>query len=106
MNPQPHYRLYGHIGSPYSMKMRAVLRYRQLPHTSSDEGRQLIDVQQRVKVPVIPVLEYPDGSVFGNCALDLVNSPTGRETRSYRSRGTPAVSNFWRRISATHLVLR
>jgi glutathione S-transferase len=34
------YKLYGHIGSPYSMKIRAVLRYRGLPHTFTDDGRE------------------------------------------------------------------
>jgi glutathione S-transferase len=56
------YTIYGGLGSPYSMKMRAVLRYRRLPHIwrqmqAGDEG-----VFQHVKAPVIPVIRYPDGS--------------------------------------------
>ena len=44
------YRLYGHIGSPYSMKLRAILRYRRLPHIFIDDGRELSRVQGLVKV--------------------------------------------------------
>lgn len=64
------YTLYGALGSPYSMKMRAVLRYRRLPHKwvhGSDTRAALA----HVKAPVIPVMEYPDGS-FHNDSTPLI----------------------------------
>ncbi len=56
------YTIYGGLGSPYSMKMRAVMRYRRLAHIwrqmrSGDDA-----VFKHVKAPVIPVIQYPDGS--------------------------------------------
>ncbi len=57
-----HYRILGGLGSPYSMKMRAILRYRRLPHiwvqaTPSNDGERA-----QVRPAVIPVIQYPDGS--------------------------------------------
>lgn len=59
----PVYRLLGGPGSPYSLKMRALLRYRRLPHLwivprgyLGSEG----ELAQAGK-GVIPVLQYPDG---------------------------------------------
>jgi len=66
VSTQETYKLLGHIGSPYSMKIRAVLRYRQLPHTFNDNGADVLGAQSKVKVPVIPVLEYPDGTLHND----------------------------------------
>lgn len=54
------YKLYGGMGSPYSMKMRAVLRYRRIPHLWV-QGAKAQAIAREMRAPVIPVLEYPDG---------------------------------------------
>ena len=62
------YRLYGGLGSPYSMKMRAVLRYRRLAHLwLAGSGPDLMArLFSQLKAPVIPVLEFPDGTVMND----------------------------------------
>jgi glutathione S-transferase len=64
------YRLYGALASPYSMKMRSLLRYRRLPFTWHD-GASVQDALANVRAPVIPVLEFPDGH-FANDSTPLV----------------------------------
>lgn len=58
---QDRYRLHGANGSPYSVKVRAVLRYRRLPFDWVRIDEHGAGVMKRVKVPVIPILEHPDG---------------------------------------------
>jgi len=65
------YRLYAHIGSPYSMKMRAVLRYRRIPHVVMGRTAEWAKAFGKVRVPVMPVLEYPDGT-FRNDSTPLI----------------------------------
>lgn len=62
------YRLLGGPGSPYSMKLRAILRYRRLPHVwlvpngYLSSGGELRDAGKSM----IPVLQYPDGSYWAD----------------------------------------
>lgn len=55
------YVINGALGSPYSMKMRALMRYRRITHIWN-HGAEAQAMQSKVKAPVIPVIEYPDGS--------------------------------------------
>lgn len=56
------YKIHGALGSPYSMKMRAALRYRRIIHVWSHGGHVQQMAAQHGLPPVIPVIEYPDGS--------------------------------------------
>ena len=62
MTEQAAYRILGSLGSPYSMKMRAIMRYRRLPHVWI-QLREGHDAERAmVRAPVIPVIQYPDGT--------------------------------------------
>ena len=51
----------GAFSSPYSLKMRAVLRYRHIPHRWVLRNSRWDDLP-KPPVPVIPVLAWPDGA--------------------------------------------
>lgn len=52
--------LCGTYGSPYSMKMRAVLRYRQIPFRWIIQGSEFDRGLPKPKVAIIPVIGFPD----------------------------------------------
>ncbi len=57
------YRLIGAIASPYSVKMRAIMRYRRLPFDWVLRTPELRAETAQVKPPLIPILRFPeDGS--------------------------------------------
>jgi glutathione S-transferase len=66
----PMYTINGALGSPYSMKIRALMRYRRIPHlwVHGPDSREALT---KVRAPVIPVMEYPDGN-FHNDSTPLI----------------------------------
>jgi glutathione S-transferase len=77
----PAIRLHGALGSPYSLKMRALMRHRRVPHLWVQDmaARQALFTQ--VKAPVIPLLQWPDGRVSNDSTVltrELEASHAGR----------------------------
>lgn len=62
------YQLKGAIGSPYSMKMRAVLRYRRIPFVWQG-GMVGFIAAQAMKAKVVPVLVTPEGEAWNDSTL-------------------------------------
>ena len=57
------YEVYGALGSPYSLKVRAALRAKGLPHSwTGMTGEERGVIMPNVKAQVIPVIQKPDGS--------------------------------------------
>ena len=66
------YQLYGMTMSPYSMKMRAYLRYRRIPfHWVADMRAETV-ARTKVETYMVPVLGFPDGQ-FKNDSTFLIN---------------------------------
>jgi glutathione S-transferase len=59
------YRLIDSTASPYALKLRAILRYRRIPHDWVIMTKQLRRETARLKPNLIPMLQYPDGSFRG-----------------------------------------
>lgn len=54
------YRLIGANGSPYSMKLRAILRHRRIPHDWVLRTPAVREELKDLKVQLVPVLRLPD----------------------------------------------
>lgn len=65
------YTINGALGSPYSLKIRALMRYRGIPHVWQHGAATHGLAAAKVKAPVIPVVEYPEGS-FHNDSTPLI----------------------------------
>ncbi len=56
------YTIHGALGSPYSLKMRALMRYRRITHIWSHGSQMQQLAAEKGLPPVIPIIEYPDGN--------------------------------------------
>ena len=57
-----HYRIVGGLGSPYSMKMRAVFRYRRIPHIFQMRNGAVTKEVAHVRPSIIPMVRGPEDS--------------------------------------------
>ena len=55
-----HYRIVGGLGSPYSMKMRAVFRYRRLQHVFEMRNGKVSEEVAHVRPSIVPMVRGAD----------------------------------------------
>ncbi len=59
------YRIFGSELSPYSIKVRAYFRYKQVPHEWVVRSRDnMAEFQKHAKLPLIPLVLIPDGGAM------------------------------------------
>ena len=64
------YKIFGSEMSPYSVKVRAYLRFKQIPHEwilRSKENR--IEFDKLAQIPLIPLVVCPSGEVLQDSTL-------------------------------------
>jgi glutathione S-transferase len=54
------YQVIGSLSSPFSVKMRAIMRYRRLPHDWILNTRDVQERTKHIKPPIIPKVHFPD----------------------------------------------
>ena len=86
-------KLVGAYPSPYTRKMRAVLRYRRIPFRWVLRNSEWDDLPA-VTVPVIPVLVFPDGD--GNHGEAMVDSSPQIARLEQEYSGRSLVPRDWR----------
>ncbi|MDG2112995.1 MAG: glutathione S-transferase N-terminal domain-containing protein [Actinomycetota bacterium] len=77
----PPLALGGQYGSPYSLKMRAVLRYRHIPFRWVLRDSKWDDIGE-APVPIIPVIVFPDGEAMVDSSPQIMRLEDEFEGRS------------------------
>ena len=81
---QERYRLIGGNGSPYSMKLRAIMRYRRLPFDWVLRTERVMPEIAQVRPALMPVLRYPED---GSYRVDSTPLALDLEARHDNGRG-------------------
>lgn len=64
MSTQDRYRLIGSTPSPYSNKLRALMRYRRIPHDWVPRTAAIESEIAHVKPQLVPMLRFPDSAEY------------------------------------------
>ena len=70
--PDTTHKLHGMLMSPFSMKLRAYLRYRRIPFQWCNNARAHEIAMTKVSTYMVPVIEYPDGT-FENDSTPIID---------------------------------
>ena len=70
--PDTMHKLHGMLMSPFSMKLRAYLRYRRIPFQWCNNARAHEIAMTKVSTYMVPVIEYPDGT-FENDSTPIID---------------------------------
>ena len=60
VNMTGRYQVIGSLSSPFSVKMRAIMRYRRLPHDWILNTKEVQERTKHIKPPIIPKVHFPD----------------------------------------------
>ena len=71
-SPDTMHKLHGMLMSPFSMKLRAYLRYRRIPFQWCNNARAHEIAMTKVSTYMVPVIEYPDGT-FENDSTPIID---------------------------------
>jgi glutathione S-transferase len=79
--PNDHYELVGANPSPYSCKLRAILRYRRLPHVWRQRRPNMTPAVEAVRPKLIPLLRFPEREDFQVDSTPLAYALEARHTQ-------------------------
>jgi glutathione S-transferase len=85
--PTDRYRIIGGPGSPYSHKVRAVMRYRRIPHDwvivlGGWDGTGQTDKLTHLHKNQLPIVLFPDGTPWTDSTPMIHDLETWHESRS------------------------
>jgi len=84
------YRLIGSTASPYAIKLRALLRYRRIPHDWVIMTKALRKATEHLRPNLIPVLQYPDDTFRGETTLlHRLLGASGGKLERFRAKWAP-----------------